>query len=385
MRLALPILPYRQPVVLENNSQVAKTLEENNKQNVLIVTDEKINQLGLTDSLQSELKKQNFNFCVFDKVLANPTISMIENGREVFLNNNCDCIVALGGGSVIDCAKMIGARIAKPNKTVSQMKGLLKINKKLPLLVAIPTTAGTGSETTLAAVITDDKTHDKYAINDFSLIPDYALLDYHLTLGLNPYITCTTGMDALTHAVEAYIGKSTTRQTREASLEAVKLISENLVECYKNGSNSLARQNMLKASYLAGVAFTKSYVGYVHAVAHSLGGQYGVAHGLANAVILPVILRQYGTSVHKKLAHLARYIGLSTQNEADDVASEKFIDWVENLNRIFNLPTTIKELKKEDIEMLSKKADKEANPLYPVPKLMDSKQLSKIYYEILGK
>ncbi len=383
MRLALPILPYRQPVVLENNSQVANILEKNNKHNVLIVTDEKINQLGLTDSLQAELKKQNLNFCIFDKVLANPTISMIENGREVFLKNNCDCIVALGGGSVIDCAKMIGARIAKPNKTISQMKGLLKINKKLPLLVAIPTTAGTGSETTLAAVITDDKTHDKYAINDFSLIPHYALLDYHLTLGLNPYITCTTGMDALTHAVEAYIGRSTTKQTRKASLEAIKLISENLVECYQNGSNASARQNMLKASYLAGVAFTKSYVGYVHAVAHSLGGQYGVAHGLANAVILPVVLRQYGKSVHKKLAYLARYIGLSTSNDADSVASEKFILWVENLNRTFNLPTTIKELKEEDIMMLSKKADKEANPLYPVPKLMDSKQLSKIYYEIL--
>lgn len=385
MRLALPILPYRQPIILKDNQEVAGVLADNNKHNVFLVTDEKIRQLGLVDSLQGVLEKQNFNVTIFDKVLANPTVSMVENGRQVYLQNNCDCIVALGGGSVIDCAKAVGARIVKPKQSVNQMRGLLKVNKKLPLLVAIPTTAGTGSETTLAAVITDDKTHHKYAINDFSLIPHYALLDYHLTLGLNPYITCTTGMDALTHAIEAYIGKSTTRQTRKASLEAIKLISENLVECYKNGSNALARQNMLEASYLAGVAFTKSYVGYVHAIAHSLGGEYGVAHGLANAVILPVVLRNYGKSVHKKLAYLARLLDIATETETDAVASGKFIEWVENLNRTFNLPTTIKELKEEDIGKLARTADQEANPLYPVPKLMDDKQLSKIYYELLNK
>lgn len=384
MRLALPILPYRQPVILENNQEVARVLKDKDKHNVFFVTDEKIRQLGLTDSLQSELKQQGFNIAVFDKVLANPTITMVENGRSVYLQNNCDCIIALGGGSVIDCAKAVGARIVKPKQSVNQMRGLLKINKKLPLLVAIPTTAGTGSETTLAAVITDDKTHNKYAINDFSLIPHYTLLDYHLTLGLNPYITSTTGMDALTHAVEAFIGQSTTPQTRKASLQAIKLISENLVECYKNGSNAQARQNMLKASYLAGVAFTKSYVGYVHAIAHSLGGQYGVAHGLANAVILPVMLREYGKSAYKKLAYLAKYIGLAESEESDEMASEKFISWVENLNRIFNLPTTIEQLKKEDIENLARKADKEANPLYPVPRLMDSNQLARVYRKLMG-
>lgn len=383
MRLALPILPYRQPVVLDNNQEVAKILKERNKRNVFFVTDERIRQLGLTDGLRSELEKQGLNIAIFDKVLANPTVSMVENGRQIYLQNHCDCIVALGGGSVIDCAKAVGARIVKPKQSVNQMKGLLKINKKLPLLVAIPTTAGTGSETTLASVITDDKTHYKYAINDFSLIPHYALLDYHLILGLNQYITCTTGMDALTHAIEAYIGKSTTPQTRKASLQAIKLISENLVECYQNGGNAVARQNMLKASYLAGVAFTKSYVGYVHAIAHSLGGEYGVAHGLANAVILPVVLRSYGRSAYKKLAYLARYIGIAKKDETDKVASEKFIEWVENLNKTFNLPTTIAQLKKEDINRLAHKADKEANPLYPVPKLMDSKELAEIYNKLV--
>lgn len=383
MKIVLPFLPYRQPVVLENNQEVAEILKRHNKQNVFFVTDEKINALGLINNLKDTLIKCGFNVCVFDKVLANPTVSMVEHGRQAFIDNNCDCIVALGGGSVIDCAKAVGARIVKPRQSVNKMKGLLKINKKLPLLIAIPTTAGTGSETTLAAVITDDKTHHKYAINDFSLIPHYTLLDYNLTLGLNPFITSTTGMDALTHAVEAWIGNSTTRQTRNASLQSIKLISDNLVECYNNGQNAVARQNMLKASYLAGVAFTKSYVGYVHAIAHSLGGEYGVAHGFANAVILPVVLRQYGKSVYKKLGHLARYIGIATEEETDKIASEKFIEWIENLNKTFGLPTTISQIKEQDISKLSKIADREANPLYPVPKLMDSEQLSTIYYKLV--
>lgn len=382
MRLALPLLPYRQPKVLQTNQEVALVLAKNCK-SVLFVTDKTIRGLGLTLPLENQLQSDGLKVSVFDNVLANPTIAMVEAARKMYIENNCDCIVALGGGSVIDCAKVVGARIARPLKSVSQMKGLLKINKKLPPLVAIPTTAGTGSETTIAAVITDEQTHHKYAINDFALIPHYALLDYHLTLGLNKYITSTTGMDALTHAVEAYIGNSTTKQTREASLQAIMLISRNLRECVDNPSNASARQNMLKASYLAGVSFTKSYVGYVHAIAHSLGGQYGVAHGLANAVILPVVLRQYGKSVHKKLAILARYISVATNEDTNEVASEKFIQWIEGLNKTFDLPSTIDQLKKEDIERLAKLADSEANPLYPVPKLMDSEQLSKIYHELL--
>ena len=217
------------------------------------------------------------------------------------------------------------------------MKGLLKICKKLPTLIAIPTTAGTGSETTLAAVITDDETHHKYPINDFSLIPHYALLDYHLTLGLNQKITSTTGMDALTHAVEAFIGQSTTPQTRKASVESVRLIKENLKEVYDNGQNADARQKMLRASYLAGVAFTKSYVGYNHAIAHTLGGKYGVAHGLANAIILPHTLKSYGKSVYNKLSKLAKLTKIANEFDSKEVASKKFINWIEELNKYFNI------------------------------------------------
>ena len=382
MRIAIPLMPYREPEILEENAQVAEVFKKENCKSVFFVTDKTIRGLGLTAALEKTLTEAGMKVVVFDEVFPNPTISLVERGREVYLKENCDCLVALGGGSVIDCAKTVGARIVKPNQSVRGMKGLLKVHKKLPPFVAIPTTAGTGSETTIAAVITDDKTHHKYAINDFSLIPHYALLDYNLTLGLNQKITSTTGLDALTHAVEAFIGRSTTKNTREASLQAVKLIYENLKEVYDNGSNKEARQNMLKASYLAGVAFTKSYVGYVHAIAHTLGGAYGVAHGLANAIILPVMLRKYGSAIHKKLAILAKYAAMVEETATNQEAAEKFISWIEELNKYFAIPTKVEQIKEQDIPKLARLADKEANPLYPVPVLMDSHQLENIYYRL---
>ena len=217
----------------------------------------------------------------------------------------------------MDCAKAVGARLVRPKKSLAKMKGILKVRRRLPLLMAIPTTAGTGSETTLAAVITDAETRHKYAINDFPLIPRYALLDPKVTLSLPPFITATTGMDALTHAVEAYIGNSTTYGTRKDALLTVKLIFENIDAAYTDGSNVEARRNMLHASFYAGCAFTKSYVGYVHAIAHSLGGEYNVPHGLANAVILPMILEAYGKTIHRKLARLAREAGVADADPGD--------------------------------------------------------------------
>ena len=242
---------------------------------------------------------------IFDDTVANPTVANVEAARRLYLDTGCRAIIAFGGGSSMDCAKACGARIARPNKPLAKMEGLLHVMRPLPLLIAVPTTAGTGSETTLAAVITDGESHHKYPINDFALIPPYALLDPEVTVGLPPQLTATTGMDAMTHAVEAYIGGSTTRGTRQAAVEAVRLILESLPVAYASGGDRTARAHMLRAAYLAGTAFTKSYVGYVHAVAHSLGGQYGIAHGLANAVLLPEVLEAYGPAAHKRLGRLA--------------------------------------------------------------------------------
>lgn len=241
-------------------------------------------------SLLEALEHQQIAYTIYQDTVPNPTIANVEEARALYLENHCQAIIGFGGGSSMDCAKICAARIAKPRQPIHKMKGILKIHKKLPLLIAIPTTAGTGSETTVTAVITNSDTHHKYPINDFCLIPDYAVLDAQVTLGLPAHLTATTGMDALTHAVEAYIGGTTTRYTRRMAEEAVTLIVQHLKHAYDDGNNKDAREKMLRASFCAGIAFTRSYVGYVHGIAHSLGGQYGIPHGLANAVILPHML-----------------------------------------------------------------------------------------------
>ena len=382
-KIALPLLPYRKPKLIEGVENIPDVLLTKKLGKVIIITDKSIINLGLADNLFNSLKDNGIEYVVYDGTVPNPTIDCIEEARELYLANNCEGIIALGGGSAMDLAKIVGARVVKPKQPVAKMKGLLHIHKKLPLLIAIPTTAGTGSETTIAAVITDSKTHDKYPINDFSLIPHYAVLDYKLTVGLPKGLTSTTGMDALTHAVEAFIGNTRTPETKKMSITAVKLIKENLYECYINPTNAVARQNMLLASHYAGISFTKSYVGYVHAIAHSLGGKYGIPHGLANAVILPVVLKEFGSKAYKKLAHLAYEAEIASQEDSIEVAANKFIDWVLEMNTKMNIPTGFEQIKEEDIEEMSSKADSEGNPLYPVPVLYDQKQLGKIYRKLI--
>lgn len=383
--LALPYLPYRKPTIIRSVKRLPKYLIADGHSNVLIITDPGITKLNLLKDLKESLKLNNINYTIFDKTVANPTTATVEEAFNSYLKSRSTAIIGFGGGSSIDCAKGVGVRAARPEKHLSELSGILKVHTKLPLLVAIPTTAGTGSETTLAAVITDAKTRHKYAINDFPLIPKLAVLDPRVTKSLPPSITATTGMDALTHAIEAYIGNSTTHGTRKDALLAVKLIFKNIDKVYKNGNNIKARQDMLLASFYAGCAFTKSYVGYVHAIAHSLGGEYDVPHGLANAVILPHVLTAYGDSINYKLKPLAIAAGVAVKSTSEDEAAKSFIKAIKDMKKRFNIGDTIKELKEEDIKKLAAYADKEANPLYPVPVLMDASELEKIYYTLLEK
>lgn len=383
-KIALPLLPYRKPKIIDSVKGIPDILAKKKCDTVLIITDPGIMKLGLTKRLESALDNNNISYFIYDRTVANPTTTNVAEAVEVYREHNCNAIIGFGGGSSIDCAKAVGACIAKPNQPLEKMKGILKIHKKLPLLIAIPTTAGTGSETTLAAVITDAKTRHKYPINDFPLIPKYAVLDPKVTLSLPPSITATTGMDALTHAVEAYIGNSTTYGTRKDATMAVELIFQNLDTAYSNGSDITARRNMLKASFYAGCAFTKSYVGYVHAVAHSLGGEYNVPHGLANAVLLPFVLEEYGESIYKKLHRLAIAAGIADDETSDEDAAKAFIQAIKDMKIRYNIGDTIDGIKEEDIPKLAKYADKEANPLYPVPVLMNAKELEKFYYMVMG-
>ena len=370
--IAIPFLPYRKPKIAGSIKELPEIIIRHKCTHVLIITDGGIMKLGLTRRLEKALKEAGIPYTIYDKTVANPTTVNVREALELYHKEGCDAIIGFGGGSSMDCAKAVGACAVKPNHSLAQMKGILKVHKKLPLLMAVPTTAGTGSETTLAAVITDADTRYKYAINDFPLIPRYAVLDPKVTLSLPPFITATTGMDALTHAVEAYIGNSTTIDTRRDALKAVKLIFENIDIAYEHGDNIQARRNMLHASFYAGCAFTKSYVGYVHAVAHSLGGQYNVPHGLANAILLPLVLREYGSCIDKKLHRLAIAAGLADKNTPDHEAAELFIRTIEEMKERFGIVNIVKEIQETDIPKLAHYADKEANPLYPVPKLMDA-------------
>lgn len=381
--VALPLLPYRNPRTRNSIDDIPEILRQRKCSRVLLVTDGGLVKAGLAKMVEDVLKSAGIEYITYSDTVPNPTIDNVEAARKLYLDNKCQAFIALGGGSPMDCAKGAAARVVRPHKTIPEMKGIIKVRRRLPLLIAIPTTAGTGSETTVAAVITDAVKQHKYPVNDFCLIPPYAIHDYRLTTGLPKHITSTTGMDALTHAVEAYIGNSTTSETRHAAEEAVRLINQYLYRAYTDGSDAEARQWMLHASFKAGLAFSKSYVGYVHAVAHSLGGKYGTPHGLANAVLLPIILREYGSAVYKKLARLARNSGVVASGLEDEETAKRFIAWIQEMNDKMDIPRTIEAIKEEDIPEMAAHADAEANPLYPVPVLMDQKELEHLY--ILGK
>ncbi len=381
-RAALPFLPYREPKTIGSCAELGPVLTDEHAKQVLVVTDAGIMQNGLTAPLIESLAKAGIGHAIYSKVQPNPTVDQVEEALALYLENECDAVIAIGGGSSMDCAKAVAARIAYPNKSLAQMKGVLRVLRRTPTIVAIPTTAGTGSEVTLAAVITDAREHHKYAIMSFPLIPDYAVLDAQLTYSLPAHLTSTTGMDALTHAVEAYIGRSTTKQTRQLALEATQLVFANIERAYADGTDHQARENMLHAAYKAGIAFSMSYVGYIHAIAHSLGGQYGTPHGLANAVVMPYVLEAYGKSAHKKLHKLGVAAGVCRAEDSHAEGAARFIEAIKQLNANMSIPCKIKGIKAEDIEHLSRIAEHEANPLYPVPKLMTAPELAELYKQV---
>ena len=380
--MALPVLPYREPEILKSTGDIADKIKTLNISPSLIVTDSFLRSTEGFQELEKSLNENKIEYVIYDKTRANPTVNNVEEAFKLYRNERCKSLIAFGGGSSMDCAKAVGARAAYPKKTLSAIKGNLKIFRKIPPLFAVPTTAGTGSEVTLTAVITDSEKKYKYTMNSFPLIPKFAVLDAKVTYSLPKGLTATTGMDALTHAVEAYIGRSTSSETRRLSKDAVKLIFDNIETAYNEPQNHTARENMLLAAYKAGIAFTKSYVGYVHAVAHSLGGQYNVPHGLANSVLLPIVLKEYGKSAHKKLWELAVYAGVAKGSDTTEEGAKKFIDKVCELNRNMAIPETIEGIKEEDIPVMAAHADKEGNPLYPVPVLMDRRELEKFYYAV---
>ena len=385
-RLASYILPFRKPKLLEGPNSILKLpawIRKNHLETVLIVTDSGLSKLGLLDGLMDSLKKQSIDFILYDKTVPNPTVENVEEAYKLYVSNRCEAIVAFGGGSPMDCAKGVAIRSVWPKRPISDFRGTLKVLKKIPPIFAVPTTAGTGSETTVAAIISDGVTHEKYSIMDPVLIPSHAVLDPMLTIGLPPSVTGTTGMDALTHAVEAYIGHSNTKETIRYAEKSVRLVFQNVKTAYQDGSNIQARYNMLKASHYAGIAFTRAYVGYVHALGHAMGGTYSLPHGLIIGITLPYILEAYGSSIYHKLARLAEIANIGKEGAGDAERAQDFIQAIKDLNASMNIPNKVKELKQEDIPKLAAHAFTEANPLYPVPVIFTEKELEEILKKML--
>lgn len=384
MRSASKCLTWREQILLDGDTcytDLAAALLGNDIHKPFVISGQSAEKLDLMDDMLRTIKHSMIDFVVWSECTPDPTVALVEKALADYKDNECDAIIAFGGGSAIDCAKAVCARLAKPNKSLQQMKGVNKVGKKSILLVAVPTTSGSGSECSIASVITDEDTHEKFALDDLNLVPDYAVLDPKLLVSLPPHTTATTGMDALTHAVEAYIGKSNTDFTSDKAERAVKLIFDNLPKAFADGGDLEARRNMQLGAYYAGEAFTRAYVGYTHALAHQLGGMYHTAHGLANAVLLPHILRSYGNACENRLAALAKIISLSGQDEHE--LAQAFIAKICELNKLFDLPEKLDCIRECDLDLMAERADKEANPLYPVPKLLDKAELKQIYKQIM--
>ena len=371
-------LPWRRPKVYSGPGSLlraADILRENGLRRPFVVASRRQCADEHFRALQETLDEQDILLSIFSAVETDPSVETVERIASQYRLDRCDCFLVIGGGSPMDAAKAAAARLARPEKTVPQLGGLLKVRRRVPPLIAVPTTAGTGSETTIAAVVTDG--HHKYAISDLCLIPRYAILDPTLSTGLPPRITAETGMDALTHAVEAYLSRFyNTGMTRALAESAVVAIFAHLERAYHDGASLDDRAAMLQASFDAGAAFTRASVGNVHAIAHTLGGLYGVPHGLANAVLLPLVLEDYGAAAYPRLAHLAGLLGLKGDTEA--TRAKAFIAEIRAMNARMNVPDRFDCIRDEDIPLMARWAAQEANPVYPVPVIYDEARFARV-------
>lgn len=366
------LLPIPQPTLLVGpgaSARLGQAINDFGHRRVLIVTDAVISKLGLMAPLTQALSAGGTDFVVFDQVTADAPLSQVEKGIALFESRDCDALIAFGGGSVIDAAKAIGLSAAN-HRHPSQLVGYFKGRRGSAPIYAVPTTAGTGSEVTVAAVVSDPASHRKLVIADTRIVPKMAALDPALMVGLPPHITASTGMDALTHAVEAFVGHWGTAFTDRMALSAVGMIYENLPVVHVNGQDLAAREKMALAATYAGLAFTRANVGYVHAIAHQLGGLYHTPHGLANAIMLPHVLAFLSPAITPKLAVLALRARVGVAGEPEAVLAQKFLDSVDALNARLGIPRHLAALREADIPALARAACFEADTNYPVPRYM---------------
>lgn len=327
----------------------------------LIVTDKVLGQIGIVKKVTDVLESKNIDFAIYDETKPNPTVKNVNDGLKVLKENKCDFVISLGGGSAHDCAKGI-ALLATNGGEIKDYEGVDKSEKPQLPMVGINTTAGTGSEMTLFAIITDEERHIKMALVDKHLTPIIAVNDPMLMLAMPRSLTAATGMDALTHAVEAYVSTIATPITDACAEKAIELISQYLVKAVENGEDVEARDMMAYAEYLAGMAFNNASLGYVHAMAHQLGGFYNLPHGVCNAILLPHV-QEYNKAVSsKRLAKIAKIMGGNIEGLTDEQGANLCIDIIKSLSQTVGIPEGLNILgvKESDFETLSNNALKDA-------------------------
>lgn len=362
---------------------IPSLLKQKQISRILLATTKGTIKRGTLDSFFDALKSNGIKVTIFTDIVPDPTTKNAIAGAQAYETDHCEAIVAIGGGSVIDCAKISGALVVNPTKSVEQISGLMQIRKKTPFFIAVPTTAGTGSEITPAAVITGviNGEHYKHPINDLHITPDVAVLDPVLARTMPQKITAYTGMDTLSHILEAYTNRFAQPKTKQAALKAMSLIAQNLVKTYDEGADLTARENMLEAAYLAGYAITHNFVGYIHALSHAIGALSGLPHGYINAILMPVVLRKYGESATKPLAKLAQAADLEPSGN-DQAQAAALIQLIEDLNHHFKIPSKLTELNTLDIDEIATRAYNEGNPQYPVPEIWDKSDFISVLQQL---
>ena len=365
-----------------SSAQLCRHIARMGFKKVLVVTDKPLRELGVVDNAVSALVEAGVDIAYYDGVLPDPTYAQVAEGTAILRQHGSEAVLAVGGGSSMDAAKLIAA-CATTDQSPTEWVGFGKVKHEVLKLFAIPTTSGTGSEATMGAVVSDSDTHAKSVISGAPLIPTAVALDAQLTIGLPPHITAATGMDALTHGIEAYIGIWERGTRLEDASAAVKLVFKHLADAYHDGSNLEARESMAMGSYYAGIAINQVNVGSVHAIAHQLGAKYGIPHGLANALVLPHILEYCREDALSRLAELAVMVGLGTESEGQDQLSFKFIQAVRDLRTEVGIPDHSDKIRAEDYEDICNAAIIEGDG-YPVPRLLEREAIVSILTQITG-
>lgn len=382
LKAAAYVLPLPKPTLFSGAGslhELTEAIADLGFKKLLLVTDGGLVKIGMAEQVIESAKARGLDVVLFSKVKPDPTYDQVETGLTMYFDSGCDAILALGGGSAMDCAKVIAARVTN-RKSIKKLAGLFRVWRTPAPLFVIPTTSGTGSEVTIAAVVSEPDTHHKTPLMDPKLVPLMAALDANLLVGLPAKITADTGIDALTHAVEAFISRNATVDTKAYSIAAIKLIFKYLPQAVEDGSHIEARNKMAMASYYAGLAFTKASLGYVHAFAHNLGAKYGIPHGMANGLALLPVLRFSFSEIEPQLTALSEAL-IGTQGE-DRASAQDFIHRLEDLYNAIGIEQTSPLLQSSDTGELVSLILKEAHWNYPVPKFMNEEECAQLLAEI---